>query len=144
MALIECNECGRSVSDFADTCLGCGAPIVIAPRHNTQFESISLKYALILVIAAFLLQYVIYLGLDAIYNTFIRGTEHELKKGWLFLTLVLSYISIGVVLNIKLLTRLIDWHPVNATISEIFGTKMRAILTWPIFYPILIFQLLIV
>jgi predicted transporter len=27
MALIQCSECGRSVSDKAKACVGCGAPI---------------------------------------------------------------------------------------------------------------------
>ena len=27
MALIQCSECGRSVSDKATACVGCGAPI---------------------------------------------------------------------------------------------------------------------
>lgn len=28
MALINCSECGREISDKAETCLGCGAPVV--------------------------------------------------------------------------------------------------------------------
>jgi TM2 domain-containing membrane protein YozV len=38
MALIECNECGRQVSDKAASCPGCGAPIsaaVVAPNAAT-------------------------------------------------------------------------------------------------------------
>lgn len=31
MALIKCAECGREVSDKASTCIGCGAPLKLAP-----------------------------------------------------------------------------------------------------------------
>lgn len=33
MALIQCHECGKEISDSADTCPGCGAP-VRAKRHK--------------------------------------------------------------------------------------------------------------
>jgi hypothetical protein len=32
MALIQCSECGRTVSDRAKTCVGCGAPVRRASR----------------------------------------------------------------------------------------------------------------
>lgn len=28
MAIIQCNECGRAISDKASTCVGCGAPVL--------------------------------------------------------------------------------------------------------------------
>lgn len=34
MALIKCAECGKEISDKAAACVGCGAPINIAPQPN--------------------------------------------------------------------------------------------------------------
>jgi hypothetical protein len=31
MAMIKCSECGRAISDKADACVGCGAPISHSP-----------------------------------------------------------------------------------------------------------------
>ncbi|MBG6286513.1 hypothetical protein I5I61_03570 [Pseudomonas nitroreducens] len=61
--------------------------------------------------------------------------------GWAFLSLVCGYVVIGAVLSRKLLARLIEWHPVNATLANVSSTKLRMMLLWPITYPILFFQL---
>ena len=34
MALINCSECGRAVSDKAAACVGCGAPLIADDRHS--------------------------------------------------------------------------------------------------------------
>lgn len=34
MALIKCNECGKSISDAAKSCPGCGAPVPEKPRKR--------------------------------------------------------------------------------------------------------------
>lgn len=34
MALIACGECGRAVSDKAEACVGCGAPLTMSPPIN--------------------------------------------------------------------------------------------------------------
>ncbi len=143
MALIECSECGKSISDMADTCPGCGVPVELS-QSNDNIEPASLKYSVVVVIGAFILLYLIKLGLDGVYYGFIHGTENEMEKGWLLLILILSYFSIGIALNIKLLRRLIEWHPANATISNVVSTKIRAIIVWPFYYPYLIFQLFII
>jgi len=36
MAMIRCSECGRSISDQASACVGCGAPI--SPAANRSFN----------------------------------------------------------------------------------------------------------
>lgn len=36
MALIQCSECGRTVSDKAETCIGCGAPLASSSKPDGQ------------------------------------------------------------------------------------------------------------
>ncbi|EHQ52168.1 MULTISPECIES: zinc-ribbon domain-containing protein [Ectothiorhodospira] len=38
MALIDCPECGRQVSDKAPTCPGCGAPIALESAESTSWQ----------------------------------------------------------------------------------------------------------
>lgn len=38
MALIQCHECGREISDSAATCPGCGAPVRVRQHKNGDFE----------------------------------------------------------------------------------------------------------
>ena len=54
------------------------------------------------------------------------------------------YITIGVVLNILVLRRLIDWHPVNRTLENVVTTKLVNVFFWPISYLFLFFQLAVV
>ena len=35
MALIKCSECGREISDKAEACPGCGAPVSITVKQQT-------------------------------------------------------------------------------------------------------------
>ena len=53
----------------------------------------------------------------------------------------LSYFAFGWTLSRRVLRHLIDWHPVNKTLDNVSGTKLRALLFWPIFYPPLFFKL---
>jgi hypothetical protein len=39
MALIQCDECKREVSDMAFACPGCGAPIKPVPQPASQAET---------------------------------------------------------------------------------------------------------
>ncbi len=36
MALIKCSECGREISDRAEVCLGCGAPISVSVKQHSR------------------------------------------------------------------------------------------------------------
>lgn len=36
MALIKCTECGRTVSDKAEACIGCGAPLTPAAKPEGE------------------------------------------------------------------------------------------------------------
>jgi hypothetical protein len=56
---------------------------------------------------------------------------------------VLGYFLIGIVLNIVLLRRLIEWHPMYDTIDNVSSAKLSAIVFWPISYPILFVRLFI-
>jgi hypothetical protein len=38
MALIKCSECGRLISDRADQCVGCGAPVTRPARTDLPFN----------------------------------------------------------------------------------------------------------
>ena len=40
MALVKCSECGRSISDKAEACVGCGAPLNLpgSPQHLKVFN----------------------------------------------------------------------------------------------------------
>ena len=57
MALIECNECKKEISDKAESCPHCGAPIKIAktqlPKKWYQRTSVTLCFTAIIIIVAF-------------------------------------------------------------------------------------------
>lgn len=40
MALIKCNECSKEISDKASVCIGCGAPLLIAPDTATVLAAL--------------------------------------------------------------------------------------------------------
>lgn len=46
MGLIYCRECGKKVSDKAETCIHCGAPINIINEKEKSFKSKSMGVAL--------------------------------------------------------------------------------------------------
>lgn len=56
----------------------------------------------------------------------------------------LNYAGLGLVMNRAVLRRIIDWHPVNKTIRNVFNTKLRTFLFWPIAYPWLFLRLAII
>ncbi|MGB2984237.1 MAG: zinc ribbon domain-containing protein [Candidatus Bipolaricaulia bacterium] len=39
MALIKCSECGREISDRAEACPGCGAPVSVNVREGVSQQS---------------------------------------------------------------------------------------------------------
>jgi hypothetical protein len=39
MAMIQCSECGRAISDKSAMCIGCGAPIPEAKFENSIFNA---------------------------------------------------------------------------------------------------------
>jgi len=47
MALIECPDCGKQVSDAAPTCVGCGRPLRAAPASSTVLPGSEQRPALI-------------------------------------------------------------------------------------------------
>jgi len=46
MALTNCTECGRQISDQASSCPGCGAPLgeTVAAAHPTTIQATSKRY----------------------------------------------------------------------------------------------------
>jgi len=55
-----------------------------------------------------------------------------------------GYLAAGVWLNRRVLRRLVDWHPVHATLDNVTSTKLSALLLWPLVYPVLFFRLVVV
>lgn len=39
MALIKCSECGREISDRAEACPGCGAPVSVTVKQEASQQS---------------------------------------------------------------------------------------------------------
>jgi hypothetical protein len=54
---------------------------------------------------------------------------------------VVAYFVFGFIMNRLVLRGLIEWHPVHGTIENISGSKLRALIFWPIAYPALFFKL---
>lgn len=54
------------------------------------------------------------------------------------------YFASGIVLNIIVLRRLVQWHEMYNTIDNVAGAKVRMILLWPLAYPFLFIKILIV
>ena len=52
------------------------------------------------------------------------------------------YLIAGFGLNRGVLTR-IHWHHYTVTLSTVAWAKLRALVTWPIAYPVLFFQILV-
>lgn len=56
---------------------------------------------------------------------------------------ILGYFAAGAYLNRVVLRRLIEWHPMYATLDNVVSEKLKFFFLWPIMYPILFFQLLV-
>ncbi|WP_419594324.1 hypothetical protein, partial [Thiolapillus sp.] len=54
------------------------------------------------------------------------------NQPWLFLPLIIGYLIIGVTLNIKILRRIIQWHPIYSTIDNVANAKLGMIVFWPL------------
>jgi hypothetical protein len=74
MALIQCSECGRSVSDKASACVGCGAPIssdvgsvfssVPVPSKGPTLTRAQLRWRALLASATFIAGLMLTIQLD--------------------------------------------------------------------------------
>jgi hypothetical protein len=51
------------------------------------------------------------------------------------------YPGIGIYLSRKVLKELIEWHPMNDTLSNVTNAKLSTVIFWPISYVILFMQL---
>ncbi len=79
---------------------------------NNQPQSLSLAQAWLLYAAA-------WIGLVAIW--FVLASVEWLlgsNSPWLFLALLLGYLGVGVMLNLKVLRKLVEWHPMYSTIGN--------------------------
>lgn len=56
---------------------------------------------------------------------------------------ILGYFAAGVYLNRVVLRRLIEWHPMYATLDNVVGAKLKMFFFWPISYLALFIQLVI-
>lgn len=53
----------------------------------------------------------------------------------------IAYLAFGFVLNRQVLRALVEWHPAYNTIQNVARGKLRALLLWPVAYPMLFFKL---
>ncbi|MDX6018593.1 hypothetical protein SIL79_20640 [Shewanella indica] len=60
---------------------------------------------------------------------------------WLFVLLLIGYLAIGVTLNIKVLRKLVVWHPMYNTIENTANAKTHMFALWPLTYPYLFIQM---
>lgn len=82
----------------------------------------------------------IYLGAIIAFFVLIKIDLWIQLGGWL---IAISYLAIGVTLNRLVLKRLIEWHPMYNTISNIARAKLNTVIFWPISYAILFIQIAI-
>lgn len=52
-----------------------------------------------------------------------------------------AYFVFGFLMNRVVLRGLVEWHPVYNTIENVSSSKLRALILWPISYPVLFFKL---
>jgi hypothetical protein len=101
MAMIVCGECGRAVSSKAAACVGCGAPIEIAPGINLVPEtgkpkplnSKTVKRHLLLAVATLLLGVAAAVVADRVHA---RGSGLSLAAA-LLLILGITWTLVGIV-----------------------------------------------
>jgi len=52
-----------------------------------------------------------------------------------------AYFVFGFIMNRMVLRGLIEWHPVHNTVENVFSSKLRSLIFWPISYPALFLKL---
>jgi hypothetical protein len=57
--------------------------------------------------------------------------------------ILVEYFVCGIYLNHTVLRELVEWHPVNGTINNVFQAKWNAVVAWPFIYFSLLFKLTI-
>lgn len=61
---------------------------------------------------------------------------------WNFLgATVIAYFALGVVLNRKCLRGLVQFHPLENTVANVAGAKLKFLIFWPISYIVLLCML---
>jgi hypothetical protein len=70
----------------------------------------------------------------------IIRTSHPMIAFWAGFV---AYLAIGLFLNRRVLSALIEWHPMHDTIGEIARSKATMLLFWPYKYADLFFQMLV-
>lgn len=51
------------------------------------------------------------------------------------------YLGAGFIMTRVVLRQLVEWHPTYNTLNNVSGTKLRSLIFWPVFYPVLFFKL---
>jgi len=114
MALISCPECNKQISDKANICVGCGAPVVIdSPQSNfksdaTIAEEISAEDITSLNTSNLT---------PTIDNSNLDGTNSDIKRGNTFFGYLL--VSLVIIILIFLLT-----GGSNSSLTQIFETTL--------------------
>lgn len=97
-------------------------------QADTQDASISLRKSVTLYFAFITL-------LVILINLVIKTTWFP---GW---GALLGYLVCGFILNRIVLRRLVEWHPMHNTLSNVSQAKLSSLLLWPLSYPVLFFRL---
>ena len=97
--------------------------------HNEPIQPLRLRHAVAFYAAGLALMYL--LLLLPLHGWFGVG---------IFFTV---YLAIGVALNRLVLRRLIEWHPMHNTLSNVANAKLGAVLFWPLSYLVLFISLAI-
>ena len=74
---------------------------------------------------------------------FVTLGRLDAEAKWPFIPLLLFYFGIGIYLGKVVLNRLIEWHPVYNTVSNVASAKIKQIIFWPISYPLLLANLFV-
>ena len=131
----SCNSCGAMNAGHATFCSSCGKRVNgNSVSHNfrtitKQWQKVSSQMTIPLAWALFIAAYILL-------SLFLRFD-------W-WTTAFCFYLIAGFVLTKYVMGNLITWHPVNATIDNIFSTKIGMFILWPLRLPILLFKLTII
>jgi hypothetical protein len=82
-------------------------------------------------------------GLFYLFNGLAAIGVLSKKAIWPVGVLLSSYFAIGIILGKVVFCRLIVWHPVYNTVSNVVSTKITQIVFWPFAYPYLFVSLFI-
>ncbi len=67
----------------------------------------------------------------------------DFRLSWLVIASACVYFALGFTLSRAVLRHIITWHPLWNTVSNVASTKFNLFVLWPILYPVLFLELLV-